>query len=186
MKISGVILAGGKSSRMGVHKGGLMLEGVTFTENIARELNKLAGDVVVSCVETTADVPSWCRRVHDIYKDCGPLGGLHGAFAGTDCDVMLVSACDTPFVKAELYQYLLDKLENHDGVIAVSEGRTHPLIAVYRRSMADVFEAQLEEENYRIMRALDKADVLFCDLPQDMAAMARNINTPEEYEKTKT
>ncbi len=185
MKISAVILAGGKSSRMGTHKGGLVMNGRTFTDIIADELRKLTADVMVSCTEKTENVPENCGRVFDIYENCGPMGGLHAALKNCAADALIVSACDTPLVRAQLYQLLLDNLVDHDGIVAVSEGRQHPLTAVYRVKMADIFEEYLKEGNYRLMRALDKADILYYNLPCDMADMVKNINTPEDYEKIK-
>ena len=113
------------------------------------------------------------------------MGGLHAALKSSNADVILVSACDTPLIKAELYQLLLDKLGDHDGIVAVSDGRQHPLTAVYRKNMADIFEKYLKEGNYRLMRALDEADTVYFDLPSDMADMVKNVNTPEDYEKIK-
>ena len=84
-----------------------------------------------------------------------------------------------------MYQLLLDNLGGHDGIIAVSDDHTHPLTAVYRRKMADIFEEYLKEGNYRLMRALDKADIIQYNLPETMADMVKNINTPEEYEEIK-
>ena len=185
MKISGLILAGGKSSRMGAHKGGLTLDGMTFTDIIASELMKITPDLLFSCVESTENAPHNCTKVYDIYENCGPMGGLHAALKKCDADALIVSACDTPFVRAEVYQLLLDNLGDHDGIVAVSEGRQHPLTAVYRKKMADIFEKYLKEGNYRLMRALDEADTVYFDLPSDMANMVKNINTPEDYEKIK-
>ena len=185
MKLTAIILAGGKSSRMGAHKGGLVLDGRTFTEIIADELKKLTADVRVSCTEKTENVPPDCGKVFDIYENCGPMGGLHAALKNCDADALIVSACDTPLIKAELYQLLLDNLGGHDGIIAVSDDHTHPLTAVYRRKMADIFEEYLKEGNYRLMRALDKADIVQYNLPETMADMVKNINTPEEYEEIK-
>ena len=133
MKISAIILAGGKSSRMGTHKGGLMLDGATFTDIIASELMKITPDLLFSCTEKTENVPLNCTKVYDIYENCGPMGGLHAALKNCNADAILVSACDTPLIKAELYQLLLDNLGDHDGIVAVSEGRQHPLTAVYRK-----------------------------------------------------
>ena len=79
VKIAGAVMAGGKSSRMaGQHKGLLLTpEGVTFTERLSAEMHKLTDLVYISYGDTTPMQAEGCVIVRDIYKGCGPVGGLH-------------------------------------------------------------------------------------------------------------
>ena len=78
MQADGLILAGGKSSRMGgEHKGNLTYGGETFTQILVKELNRGTENVWLSYGENIQGMYDGCKIVQDIHADCGPIGGLH-------------------------------------------------------------------------------------------------------------
>ena len=190
--VEGLLLAGGKSSRMGgLHKGSLRLETETFAEHLVQELKKEAGQVWISYGETLHETYAGCKVVRDRYPDCGPIGGLQAGFSAAGQDLVLVAACDLPLLTIELYRELLRCMEAEearrkeqlDGAVPVLDGRIHPLAAVYRKSAAAVMEEQLQQKEYRVRKALEKLKILYVDLSGKtaLAGMLQNINTPEEY-----
>lgn len=195
--IAAAILAGGKSRRMnGQHKGSLLTsEGRTFTEQIASQMLTLTDCVYLSYGDTVCIEIDGCSTVMDRYPGCGPLGGLEAVLrqAGEDRKrAVMTSACDTPDVNAELYRYLLSRLERDascdpfdewDGVVAVSADRIHPLTAIYSVRAAETFAKQISEGNYRLRDALKKLRILYVNLKGSVYEyMLVNINTREEYE----
>lgn len=104
----------------------------------------------------------------------------------------MISACDTPGIKAELYLFLLERLEQvstedafeeWDGVVAVSDDRIHPLTAIYGVRAAEIFAKQIKERNFRLRDVLRKLRILYVDLQGSRYEdMLTNINTKEEYE----
>lgn len=199
MEAEGLILAGGKSLRMGGrHKGSLTYHDETFTRILAGELGKEASCVKVSygkrIKEDCGDLPA----VMDIFPDCGPIGGIHAGLKACKSQFLLAAACDMPLLKIELFCYLIDKLRKeetasvtYDGAVPVTEGRLHPLAAVYRRSAADVLEEQIRKGNYRLRDALECMHILYVDVSgtgnaardESFSQMLRNINIWEEYER---
>ena len=218
--MDGLILAGGKSRRMGGrHKGemaccpsvrsghalsdesrlsnqagaGGRQEGETFLGRMIAEFRKETDTVMISYGEKVHREYEDCKIVRDIYPDCGPIGGLHAGFRESDSEKIMVAACDMPFLGIELYRFLIDEMEREEkrrgcllgGVVPMSDGRIHPLAAVYRKGMGVILEEQIAVGEYRLRKALERLEILYVDVSKnpEMCRMLRNINTVEEYEQ---
>lgn len=190
--MDGLLLAGGKSSRMGGrHKGDLLYGNETFTTRMIHEFSKAADTIWISYGAKVYGTYENCRIVRDIYPDCGPIGGIHAGLTACESDEVMVAACDMPFLKIELFRYLYKQMEEagkqekvaYDGVVSVLDGRIHPLSAIYRRTAALVMEQQILNGNYRIRAALDRMKILYVDVTGNarFAYMLQNVNTMEEY-----
>ena len=190
--MDGLLLAGGKSSRMGGrHKGDLLYGNETFTTRMIHEFSKDADTIWISYGAKVYGTYENCRIVRDIYPDCGPIGGIHAGLTACESDEVMVAACDMPFLKIELFRYLYKQMEEagkqekvaYDGVVSVLDGRIHPLSAIYRRTAALVMEQQILNGNYRIRAALDRMKILYVDVTGNarFAYMLQNVNTMEEY-----
>lgn len=202
LRLDGLILAGGKSTRMGGrHKGSLLIEEETFTERLVKELKQDAGQIWLSYGEQIHECYEGCRIVRDVYTDCGPIGGLHAGLVSCGADGVMAAACDMPFLKIELYRYLRCKMEaeeqrtggKFDGVVPVlkrqadareSVRKVNPLAAIYRKSAVSVLEEQIKNKDYRIRSALQKLKILYLDLEEEheLGQMLRNINTIADYQ----
>lgn len=193
MRADGLILAGGKSRRMGgYHKGDLRYGQQTFLEHVAGELGKDAEHVWISYGAVEHGVCEECRVVRDEFLDCGPMGGLHAGLKACGQEYMMTAACDMPFLGIELYQYLFEQLKEaqeaenciYMGAVPVSEGRLHPLAAVYRKGLEAEFGRRLEAGRYRLTEALEGQRILYVDVSdrEDLRKMLMNVNTVQEYE----
>ena len=185
MKFGAVILYGGKSRRMGQDKAELIIEGRTFLDHIAGELDGF--EELILSLDIMEKYPEIrCAAVTDIYSNCGPMGGIHSALTACSSDALLVVSCDLPLFKSELGEYLCTQLDEEiDAVVPVtSDGRIHPLCAVYRKRTSSVFERYLKTGNYKILNAYNDMRVKF--LPIDRTPCKekwlQNINTPQEYD----
>ena len=185
MKFGAVILYGGKSRRMGRDKAELIIEDRTFLEHIAGELENF--EELILSLDSAEKIPTIkCTVVTDVYSGCGPMGGIHSALSTCNSDALLVVSCDLPLFNSELGQYLCTQLnDNTDAVIPVtSDGRIHPLCAVYRKTTAQVFEKYLMVGNYKILNAYKDMRVKY--VPMDRTPCnekwLKNINTPEQYD----
>lgn len=203
MQADGLILAGGKSRRMGgIHKGSLTYGNKTFTQILVKELKREAQKVWLSYGQEVKEQIAGCGIVRDIYEGSGPIGGLHAGLKICANDWLLVAACDMPFLKAELFRYLYQELlrgaganlaasgnrniqsSRYDGVVPVTNGNLHPLVAIYGKSSVRVLEEQIKDRNYRLCDALLRLDILYVDMTgkKDIEWMLQNINTRQEYE----
>jgi molybdopterin-guanine dinucleotide biosynthesis protein A len=184
------VLAGGKSSRMGRDKAFLQLGDETL---LSRAI-KLAGAVAkeVRIVGDARKFAGFGQVVEDVYRDRGPLGGIHAALSSSATEWNLMLAVDLPFVRPELLKYLLQRAHESDATVTVPQagGGLQPLCAVYQHSFAETAEQSLRDGK-------NKIDLLFgqvktCVIDEDelaragfSAEMFRNLNTPEELEQAR-
>jgi molybdenum cofactor guanylyltransferase len=187
--LTAFILAGGKSSRMGKDKAFVEFEGRTL---LARSL-KLARSVAseVRIVGSREKFAAFAPVVEDVFRECGPLGGIHAALRQSTTDLNLMLAVDTPMISWALLQFLIREAEKSGKEVAVvprgKEG-WQPLCAIYRREFADAAEEALHAGQNKIGWLLDKVRVRAIEQEDlDRAgfspAIFRNLNTPEELEE---
>ena len=185
--VTGVILAGGASSRMGRNKALLEIDGCPIISRIYRTLASLFHDVII-VTNSPLDydfVP--CRKVPDIYPGYGSIAGLHSALlhSGTACS--FVTACDLPFLDPIIISYLCELCtEEYDAVVPISDGGMEPLYAVYSSAAKDVFESAIKQGERKILDILDRMNIrqITYDEVLSVGGQANsflNVNTPEEY-----
>lgn len=180
--INGIILAGGKSKRMGTTKSLLLLNGHPFISYAIQALEPLTEHIyIVSDDHLYNDFP--CRSINDLVKDAGPLGGLYSGLQNSSANYNLVLSCDVPFIKTELLSLLVEEIEEHVDVIQFSaEDQTHPLIALYTKNCIPSFKNLLDSGERRLRVALASVRVKTIPLEPEFAPLLRNINTRKEYE----
>lgn len=207
--VCAVILAGGKSSRMGRDKASLTLGHKTFLQRIAAELDACGfQEKYVSLgsgsrygmheeenstgtgEKTEIHIPVGWTAVRDRYRDCGPLGGIHAALSACRAEWALFVSCDTPLYRRELAELLISKIPGPQLLIPVTpDGRWHMTCALWRRTLLPEVEAQLKSGDYRLRKLCLKdggpsPGTVLVRLEGEQAAFAEmlnNINTEEDY-----
>jgi molybdenum cofactor guanylyltransferase len=184
--VTAFILAGGKSSRMGADKALLELKGRSLLQRALGLLRSLTPEVVI--VGERSKFARFGTVVEDVFRERGPLGGIHAALAATATDLNLVLAVDLPFIDAAFLKYLVKQARGTEAVVIAphSSDGWQPLCAIYRRSFLAVAEKSL-------LQGKNKIDPLFSAVPvlalleNDLTergfppALFRNLNTPEEF-----
>ena len=176
--VSAVILAGGRSSRMGRSKAELPFGGGTFLSCQADKLRALGiRDIVVSGYPAP---PEGARCVGDVFPDRGPLGGIHAGLQAIAGDRAVVLAVDTPLVPGE---FLRELIARHRGGVTLASlrGRAEPLIGVYDKALVSSCERILRGEDTSIRRLLETAECSLVEFPGDPRLLT-NCNSPEEYD----
>jgi molybdopterin-guanine dinucleotide biosynthesis protein A len=188
--VTAFVLAGGKSSRMGSDKAFLRLG----DETLLSQALKLAGNVAeaVWIVGDAKKLAAFGRVVEDVYRDRGPLGGIHAALSGSTTEVNVMLAVDLPFVTQKLLQYLLSRALESGAMVTVPRTGSgfQPLGAVYRRGFAEVAGQSLLEGKNKIDSLFARVETCVIEESELVRAgfseqMFRNLNTPEELEKAK-
>jgi molybdopterin-guanine dinucleotide biosynthesis protein A len=141
-KPAAVILAGGRSLRMGRPKATLSLGGLPLLEHVVRAVRALVSEIVVVAaadqeiaLDVDAGVP--LRVVHDRVRGAGPLPAVALGLEVVDAEAAFALACDAPFVRPDVLRYLAGRLEPEDtGAVPEWEGRLQPLVALYRPALA--------------------------------------------------
>ena len=178
-----LLLAGGKSARMGTSKAELLYEGKTFLEHMLDKAHALG---IERCyISGYASQREDVQTVWDIYPERGPLSGLHASLKAMDTPYCLVLPVDAPKLPLEILENLLQQHEKRSGrrVLIWEHGvRQEPLIAVYPTAMADAIEAMIRDHAAPVFRAIDSWG--FDSFRMEMQSeQIININTPELYKK---
>lgn len=193
-----LILAGGRSTRMGQDKAWLDLAGAPLIEHVARQLLPLAAEIIFSANdpaafdELIARLPVPARVAIDEYPGAGPLAGLHAGLAAAENDLLLAVATDMPFIDRRLVEFMIQACGAADAAIplitAPGSGapQPEPLHALYRRSCLPAIEVALKAGRRRVISFLQ--DVNVCYLGEDALRQVdpelrsfRNVNTPQEW-----
>lgn len=190
---SALVLAGGKSSRMEYrNKAYLKWKGSFLIEHIVEEMSKVAYEILIS--QTKRDevhFPQY-KIVYDRGDSHGPISGIEAALLVCRNDKLIVIACDMPRIKAEVFQVLLEVMEegDYDAVVPVVLGRRQPLAAVYRSRILPAVKRQMEQEEYSINRLLNTLNVFYMEEEEmkkrgilEPDILFSNINTKIEYDR---
>jgi molybdopterin-guanine dinucleotide biosynthesis protein A len=184
-EICAVILAGGKSSRMGFNKALLNVDGQPLIRVLIDRLLPLTSQILISSNDAVSFEFLNLPIIPDYYREQGPLAGLHAAMTRHVRQLYVVIACDLPNLKQSLLRHLISVIEGFDAAIPRShDGLAHPLCALYRRTCLPQIEDSLQRgantvietflNNSLRIRWVDPGEGRFKDT--DLA----NLNTPED------
>jgi molybdopterin-guanine dinucleotide biosynthesis protein A len=187
----GIVLCGGRSTRMGAPKLWLPFGPETMLERIVRILREVVAPVVVVAApdQDLPPLPADVLVACDDEPDLGPLAGLAVGLAmlRTHVEAAYASSCDVPLLRPAFVRRLTEALGTHDLAIPRDGDYHHPLAAVYRTALADRVRTLVAERRLRPVFLLEGADAnvvpvdALRDVDPDLDSL-RNTNRPEEYQ----
>lgn len=188
--VAGIILSGGKSSRMGENKALLPLGSKKVIEHIYTELKNCCDEVAVVANDPSAYAFLTSNIISDRFPGKGPLAGLETALFHKKADAYIFSACDTPLIKSEVYEHLFSQIRDYEAAVPVFDGQTHPLSGIYRRSILNAVKQRLNKDELKVKSFFTDIHVNYVD---DFDSISNetlqqhffNMNTPSDYEKAK-
>ena len=150
MEVTGIILAGGKSSRMGTDKGLQELCGKPLISYTIEVLSELCSTILIS-TSSDAYQSLGYTTIADEIPGIGPMGGIYSALKQSKTEKNLVLSCDLPFTSMELLSYILNQTEGYQ-VAVPWQGNQHyePLCAYYNLSVLGQMRAFIQKENYKL------------------------------------
>jgi molybdenum cofactor guanylyltransferase len=190
LDVSCIILAGGKSSRLGRNKVVEKLGNRSLLERVVSCLSSLKTELIIvvagdSTLPQLTDFPD-LKIVEDIYAGKGSLGGVFTGVSVSKSFYNLVVACDMPFLNIDLLQYMVGLAENYDVVIPKNEdGILEPLHALYSRNCLGPMEYLIKQNRLSILELYPMVKVRYVDYTQiknfDLKHLSFfNINTESE------
>jgi molybdopterin-guanine dinucleotide biosynthesis protein A len=184
--MNAIVLAGGRSSRMGTAKALLPFAGEPLIVHIVRKLQPLFPDITVVAAPGQQLPAMPVRIIHDDEAYQGPVGGIYYGLRSAGGEFAFVTSCDAPFASTSLIQHLLRIRDLHDVVVPRWEGRYQPLFAVYGRTVLAPLEAQLAAGELRPVSLFEKVRARVVDEEEvrrfdPAGASFINMNTPGEY-----
>lgn len=188
--VTGVILAGGQSVRMGQDKAHLPWGDHTLIEQIIETLRPVTDTILIVAKDAAPFAHLRARVVEDLVLDAHALGGLYTGLTLATHEHCFVCACDAPLLNPALIKFLIQQADGWDLVIPRTRKGLQPLHAVYCRSILPVLEEQLRMQQWDLHSLVP--NVRACVIgPEQIARLDPealsfcNINTPEDYARAR-
>jgi molybdopterin-guanine dinucleotide biosynthesis protein A len=191
LRVGGIVLCGGQSSRMGRPKAWLPFAGELLLGRVVRLLGTVVAPQIVVAApgQDVPPLPEGVQVVRDPELGRGPLQGLAAGLEALRhrADAAYVSSCDVPFLRPAFVRRMIELLGEHVACVPQVGGLLHPLAAVYRLQVAAVAARLLAEGRRRTTLLADAVPTRIVTA-EELAAVdpglesLRNINTPEDYQ----
>jgi molybdenum cofactor guanylyltransferase len=182
--VTGAILAGGKSTRMGQDKALLSYNNRAFIQHIAETLARSFAKTIILSDRPNEYLFLQLPMHNDVFHDSGPLGGIHAALTYAPTPMVFVSSCDTPFITTTLIETILAQSHPEKITIVKDDANTHPLIGIYPKKILAELTNELRAGNKSVHALINSRSsqvlVLECE---HFADQLRNINTRTDYNR---
>ena len=200
LNASGIVLAGGRSRRLGRAKALEPFQGEPLIRRVIDRLSRITDDLVfvVNDHEQASALPISSRDtdltyeiVIDKYPDGGSLGGIYTGLLAAESQLAFVVACDMPFLNVELMRHMLSMRDGQDVVVPRKDGYPEPTHALYSKSCLPFIEKRLKRDDLKIARFFDEIRVRFLDeaevrgLDGDLLSFF-NVNTQDDLDRALT
>ncbi len=184
--ITGIILSGGKSTRMKTDKAFLKLGSSTMIEELIARLEKKFSKLMVIANDKKRYVDIGIEVIKDIIPDKGPLGGIYTGLVKSDSVYNFIFSCDAPFVNPDLIDHMISKIKDSDVIVPKWQDRFEPLHAIYSKNCIEVIERQLGKNELKVtnffqyvkVRVINEKEISRFISSQPFFA---NINTPQDF-----
>ncbi len=196
--ITGIVLAGGESKRMGKDKAFLYLCGKTFLRHILEKLDKHCNQIIISgnkeknlYIKEASDLKAEILFVKDINPYTGPLNGIVSCIDYIKNEYIFISTCDTPLLRAKLIPFFMEEIDDYEAVIPVIKGKFQPLNTLYRKSAILKGKEAYNEKGirslYRWIKLIRHKNIFedkILSIDRDLSSYL-SVNTPQLYEAVK-
>lgn len=181
-ELTGIVLAGGKSGRMGVDKGLIIWKGKPLAQYSIEALRPFCDHILI--ITGNREYARFgFPLVKDEYPNIGPMGGLHAGLKASNSKHHIVLSCDMPLVDDKIVRLLLAGSENYQAVVPVTDSRIIPVCAYYHSTGLPILEKEISAGLHKTVLFLQH--LRFKELRMDEPELKRkffNINTVEDLE----
>lgn len=195
MNMTSIVLAGGRSSRLGKKKHTEMVAGKSLMERTIGHVSLLSSEIliVISKRQSKSSFSSYAeaKTVVDLYPGKGSLGGIYTGLVYSTSFQNLAVACDMPFLNLDLLRYMIELSPDFDVVIPRIGDFKEPLHALYTKDCLPLMERLIKEGNLKITDLLDSLRVRYVDEneidrldPEHLSFF--NVNTHADLERARS
>jgi molybdopterin-guanine dinucleotide biosynthesis protein A len=176
---TGVLLAGGKSSRMGQEKGLIEWKGSSFAKRIVEAMKPITNEIII--VSSTKEYEKLgCTVLADIYPNKGPMGGLYTGLWHAKNRAIIVVSCDTPLVSTALLLKLFQVGQGVEVCIPKNEGHVEPLVGYYTKACLPTMEQLIQDNNLKMSMLIESSAHRLLQLDGEEKGQLFNVNTKED------
>jgi len=184
MQITAIILAGGKSKRMGTDKALLELGGISLLEKVISVCEAVCNQILISSNNFEHAVFGY-PVIEDEIKNCGPIGGLYSCLKKTTTNWNFVISVDSPFVEKDYINFLNSEKGDFDAIVPVHSKGKEPLIAFYHKSCISEIEKRIQSGNFKMYDLVASLNTKLVDSEKWLSKypkLFQNINRPEDLQ----
>ena len=191
MRVTGVIQAGGKSTRMGGQPKALLeLGGRRIIDRVVDVVAAVTDDLLVVTNTPELYASLGVTMVPDVFPDGGSLGGIYSGLRAAPGDAAFTVACDMPFLRREVARLVVDRAGDADVVIPIADGQLEPLHACYAKRCLEPMETRIRTGRLKVVGFFDdvrvlvvaEAEILRLASPE---VVFMNVNTPDELARAR-
>jgi len=193
IEVTGVLLAGGKSRRMGEDKRHLVVGEQTLLVRGLAVLQSTFREVLVVIAQDSPPLGVDARVVRDLVPDCGSLGGLYTGLMQATTPYIFVVACDMPFLNQPVIAQFTSRTAIADIVMAKLDGRLHPMHALYSKRCVPALEEMIRARQLKIQEIVSELSLRVCYVTEaDLLTIDPsgrsfyNVNTMEDLEAARS
>lgn len=187
--ITPLILAGGKSTRMGQNKAFVLIHGKPMIEVVLKKVSGMF-ECLPILITNTPEVYAYLgvKMIEDIIKNKGPLAGIHAGLSFSRNQFSFIFGCDMPFLNADLIRYMTEVESKYDVIIPKAGHYAEPLHAVYSKDCLAPIEASLVRNERKIISFFADVKVRYIErkeierFPEGLMSF-QNINTQDDLKR---
>lgn len=177
--MTGILLSGGKSLRMGSDKAFVKINEQPMITYPLKVLEAWCSQILISANNAKLDFLGY-PVIRDEIPDIGPLGGLYSCLKQSSNEINLLIACDMPQVTGTLLDRMLCLANQHEVVVPVINQHVEPLFALYQKNILSRIKQSIDEKRYSMRKFLSKLDVYYFEIEPSEVSEFLNVNTPSE------
>lgn len=178
--LTGILVCGGKSTRMGTDKRFLKVDNQPLIYRTLQVLDKRCTEVLISCNDAKLDFLTY-NIIPDQFANMGPMGGIYTCLKSSSNNLNFVVACDMPMVSGNLLEKMLKIVDKQQAVIPLLNNRPQPLYGLYNKSITPAIKHSIDKNNFSLQSLLKQMDTYYVEADQNDALELMNINTYSEY-----
>lgn len=183
--ITGIILSGGQSIRMGEKKAFIKIEGVPIIRRIHGLFEKIFNEIIIVANQKEEFATFGAKICSDLFPNRGVLGGLYTGLFFSSFEYSFCVACDMPFLKESVIRYLIERIDDYDVIVPKTNEGLEPLHAIYSKNCLDPIRKVIEEGRYKTVdfypmvktKIVEEYELISLDSTMESFI---NVNTPEE------
>ena len=183
--LTGIILSGGKSARMGKNKAFIEIEGTPIVDRIHGLFKNLFKEIIIVTNQKELFTNVDAKIYIDIFPNRGVLGGLYTGLFFSSFEHSFCVACDMPFLKRSVIEFLISKRSNFDVVVPMTKDGLEPLHAIYSKRCLEPIRRLLEQGRSKVIDLYAMVKVKTIEEHEFFAMDPKkesfiNVNTPED------
>lgn len=189
--ITGVVLAGGQSKRMGFNKAEAEMHGESMLMRMIDKLKEITSTILVS--SGTVSYPNIpLPQISDEYPQCGPLGGIYSVLKASNSSLNLVVSCDIPLVSIALLEYIVSRAIESKAIITLpidNDGQLQMMCAVYHKDILPMLQQQIDAKAYKMKNLVDMVRTEYVEISKEHPLYQKNafmnVNNPTNLEEAR-